>query len=251
MLELKGKGALIVGAKRIGQGVALRLSQEGVNIAIGYRTSKEEAQALCEKVSANTERACVVQGDVAIEADVERMVGEASLKLGGGLFFVVDLASQFAWTPVRALDAAAWDTAMAEAKGSYLLAVHAARAMMKNPGPTRGHIIFFGDAAAGEHPYDNYLPYLTSKAAIQFMTRAFAVELGAHGILVNAIAPGPTIRPADIGAQDWEKRVIASTPLKRESSVEDIAEMVVTLLKSETITGECVRIDAGSHLASG
>ena len=250
MIELKGKGALIVGAKRIGQEVALRLSQEGVNIAIAYRTSRAEAQALCSKVLAHTERACVVQGDVAVEEDVKRMVHQASQNLGS-LSFLVNLASQFSYTPFNALDGPAWDHAVAEAKGSYLLTLHASRAMMKNPGPTRGHIILFGDSAAGEHPYKNYLPYLTAKAAIEFMTRSFAVELARYNILVNAISPGPTMRPSDIEQGTWERRVIAKTPLKRESSTKDIAEMVVTLLKAETITGECVRVDSGIHLVAG
>lgn len=249
-MNLKGKCALIVGAKRIGQDVAERLSQEGVNLAIAYRTSRDEAEVLCARVSAHTERACVVQGDVAVEDDVKRMIREASQNLGG-LSFLIDMASQFAWTPFISLNELAWDSAMAEAKGSYLLAVHAARVMMKNPGPTRGHIVLFGDSAAGEHPYTNYLPYLTAKAATEFMTRAFAVELARHNILVNAICPGPTMKPSDIEQDVWDRRIIAKTPLKQASSTEDIAEMVVTLLKSETITGECIRVDSGAHLVSG
>ncbi len=250
MINLKGKCALIVGAKRIGQDVAIRLSQEGVNLAIAYRTSRDEAEALCAKVSAHAERACIVQGDVSVEEDVKRMVRESSLNLGG-LSFLVNLASQFSWTPFTSLNESAWDSAMAEAKGSYLLAIHAARAMMKNPGPTRGHIILFGDSAAGEHPYRGYLPYLTAKAATGFMTRAFALELARHNILVNAICPGPTMRPSDISQDVWDRRVVAKTPLKQESSTEDIAEMVVTLLRSETITGECIRVDSGTHLVGG
>jgi NAD(P)-dependent dehydrogenase (short-subunit alcohol dehydrogenase family) len=121
--------------------------------------------------------------------------------------------------------------------------------MRRNPGPTRGHIIMFTDWAAGETPYRNYLPYLTSKAAIDFMTRAFAVELAPHGILVNAIAPGPTMRPPDFSPEDWARRVVDRTPLRRESSPGEIAEMIVTLLRGETITGETIRIDSGRHLA--
>ena len=249
MIHLKGKNALIVGTKRIGQDVAMRLSQEGVNLSIAYRTSREEAEALCIKVSAHTERACIVQGDVSVEVDVKRMIHESSQNLGG-LSFLINLASQFSRTPFSSLNDLAWDSAMAEAKGSYILAVHAARAMMKNRGPTRGHIIFFGDSAAREHPYKSYLPYLTAKAATEFMTRAFAVELAKHNILVNTICPGPTMRPSDISQDVWDKRVVGKTPLRQASSTDDIAEMVVTLLKAETITGECIRVDAGAHLVS-
>ena len=90
---------------------------------------------------------------------------------------------------------------------------------------------------------------MASKASIDFMTRAFAVELSGNGILVNAIAPGPTMRPPDITESSWNQNVVSKAPLQRESSSSDIGEMVVTLLKSETITGETIRIDSGRHLA--
>ena len=121
--------------------------------------------------------------------------------------------------------------------------------MKLQPGPTRGHILQFGDWAAGETPYKDYLPYLTAKAAIQFMTRALAVELAKDGILVNTIAPGPTVRPPDISEEEWAAKVVSRTPLRRESSVDDIVELAVTLLRSETITGEVIRVDSGRHIA--
>lgn len=249
MIDLKGKGALIFGAKRVGRAIAERLAQEQVNLAIGYRSSVVEAQALLDAVSGRVERACLVRGDLSVEEDVARVVSEASERLGG-LHFVVNLASEFPFAPFETLDAKAWDRAMGMAKGSYLLSIHAARFLKKNPGRTRGHIILFGDTSARQTPYRHYLPYLTSKAAIEFMTRALAVELASDGILVNAISPGPTMRPPDISEDEWMNEVVArTTPLRRESSPEDMAEMVVALLKSETITGEGIRIDAGNHLA--
>ena len=81
------------------------------------------------------------------------------------------------------------------------------------------------------------------------MTRAFAVELAPAGILVNAVLPGPTMRPPDITADTWEARLARDVPLGRESSADEIAELVVTLLKSETITGELIHVDSGLHVA--
>ncbi len=66
---------------------------------------------------------------------------------------------------------------------------------------------------------------------------------------MNAIAPGPTMRPPDISERVWQNAVLDKAPLRRESSPEEIAEMITTLLKSETITGEMIRIDSGRHLA--
>jgi len=248
MISLEGKGALIVGARRLGSVVAKRLAEEGVNLAISYRNSAKEAETLRSSVASMAKRTTLIQGDLAIEDDVKRMVDSANTDLGN-LSFVVNLASDYPKMPFNTLDTADWDTGMADAKGSYLLTLHAARVMENNPGPTRGHVILFGDSAAGEAPYTNYLPYLTAKAAVHFMTRAFAVELAAKGILVNTIAPGPTMRPPDIKESVWEQGIIARTPLRREASVAEMAELVVTILKSETITGETIRVDAGRHLS--
>ncbi|MBM3947868.1 MAG: SDR family oxidoreductase [SAR202 cluster bacterium] len=248
MQTLRGKGAIVVGTKRVGGQIALRLAAEGINLAIAYRSSRTEAEALRQAASSKTKRACLVQCDLSVEEDVRRMVSEAAEQLGG-LHFAVNLASGFVRTPLETLDSQAWDQALADAKGSYLLTLHAARRMMDNSGPTRGHIILFSDSSAMETPYLDYLPYLTAKSAIDFMSRAFAVELAPHGILVNAIAPGPTIRPPGIREQTWRTHVVGRTPLKRESSPDEMAEIIVTLLKSETITGETVRVDAGVHLS--
>ena len=196
----------------------------------------------------SVERTMLVQADLGVESDVKRAVAQVADELGD-LTYVVNLASDFPHNPFETLDGKAWDQAMATARGAYLLAVHSARVMARNDGPTRGHIVMFGDWAAGETPYREYLPYLTAKAAVGFMTRAFAVELAPQGILVNTIAPGPTMRPPEISAESWRENVLASAPLGRESSALEMAEMVVTLLKSETITGETIRIDSGRHIA--
>lgn len=248
MLNLSNKNALLVGAKRVGATLGRRLAREGVNLAIAYRGSQAEATQLRDSVADQVERSFVIQADVSEEDDVKRLI-QGTVEHLGGLDFVVNLASDFPRTPFDQLDGAAWDRAMASARGTYLLTTHAARQMAANPGPTRGHIVLFGDWAAGETPYANYLPYLTAKAAIDFMTRGFAVELASRGVLVNAIAPGPTMRPPDLSEQVWQSAVLDRAPLKRESSPGDIAEMIVTLLKSETITGDMIRIDSGRHLA--
>jgi NAD(P)-dependent dehydrogenase (short-subunit alcohol dehydrogenase family) len=247
MLELKGRGAIVAGTRRIGATVVKRLAREGVNLAIVYRNSRDVADELFASIRSDVERACVIQADLASPQDVPRVVDEAQRQLGD-LSFCVDVAFDYPRTPYASLGAADWDHAMASAKGAYLLALAASRAMQENAGPTRGHIVFFGDWAAEETPYKDYLPYLTAKAAVHFMTRVFALELAPHGILVNAVSPGPTIQdPALVSSAEW-KAALAQTPLHRESSQEEMAEMVTTLLKLETVTGENIRVDSGRHI---
>jgi 3-oxoacyl-[acyl-carrier protein] reductase len=242
VLSLSGKGAIVAGTRRVGATVVERLAREGVRPAILYRGSREEAQR-----QAGAAGGIAIQADLTDEAAVQHAVAEAKRFLGN-LTYCVNLASDYPRTRFADLDAAAWDRGLAAAKGSFLLAVHTARAMMDNPGPTRGHMVFFGDWAANETPYLDYLPYLTGKAAVHFLTRGFALELAQHGILVNGILPGPTERPPDLSVTGWQK-ALDQTPLQRESAESDIAEMIVTLLRLETITGENIRIDAGRHVS--
>jgi len=242
MLSLSGKGAIVAGTRRVGAAVVERLAREGVRPAILYRNSREEAEHQAQAAGG-----VAIQADLTDEASVERAVLDAKRALGD-LSFCVNLASDYPRTPFAKLDAAAWDRGVANARGTFLLALHAARAMFDNPGPTRGHLVFFGDWAANETPYLDYLPYLAGKATVHFLTRGFALELASQGILVNGILPGPTERPPDLSQAGWDK-ALAQTPLHRESSEEDIAAMIVTLLKLETITGENIRIDAGRHVS--
>jgi NAD(P)-dependent dehydrogenase (short-subunit alcohol dehydrogenase family) len=247
VLDLAGRGAIVVGTRRIGAAVAERLAGEGVRLAIAYRGSRAGAAALQRRVAKQVDRSCIVQADLGREDDVARLVETAGRELGD-LSFVVNLASDYPRTPYEELDGAAWERGMAAARGAYLLNLQASRAMLANAGPTRGHLVCFGDWAAGETPYAGYLPYLTAKAALHFMVRAFAVELAPHGILVNAVSPGPTARPPEVSEAEW-RRIIERAPLRRESAAADIAELVAALLKLETVTGENIRVDSGRHLA--
>lgn len=247
MQSLKGSGALLIGTRRVGAVVARRLAAEGVNLAISYRRSRTEAEQLRQSLAGEVDRTVVVQGDMSIEGDVHRVVDESARALGG-LSIVVNLASDYLHTPFDQLDGAAWDTGMAGARSAFLITLHAARCMIHNQGPTRGHIVLFSDWAAGQTPYRSYLPYLASKATVDFLARGFAVELAEHGILVNAIAPGPTMRPPDITEREWAQDVLARAPLRRESTPDDVAEMVLALLRTESVTGETIRVDSGRHL---
>jgi 3-oxoacyl-[acyl-carrier protein] reductase len=247
MLTLAGRGAILAGTRRVGATVAERLAAEGVKIALVYRRSLAEVTALQARIAEKGEPPLIVQADLGLEDDVRRAVDEAATKLGN-LSFCINLASDYPRTPLETLDAAAWERGMLAAKATYLLSVHASKRMLENPGPTRGHIINFGDWAAGETPYHDFLPYLTGKAAIDFMTRAFALELAPKGILVNQVSPGPTERPPDLPDHEWAE-ALSMAPLHRESSPVDMAELIVTLLRLESITGETIRVDSGRHLA--
>lgn len=247
MLNLEGKSAIVAGTRRVGAAVVERLALEGVNLAILYRSSRDVAEAQAAGAREQGVKAVALPADLTDETQVADVVERARQELGN-LFFSINLAADYPRASLGELDAKAWDAGLAAARSAYLLAVHSARAMAWNDGPTRGHLIFFGDWAAEETPYLDYLPYLTGKASIHFMTRGFGLELASRGMLVNAILPGPTQKPPDMTDHGWQL-ALEQTPLARESSVEDITELIVTLLRLETITGETIRVDSGRHLA--
>ena len=245
------KTALLVGAKRVGRQVAIRLAEAGYHIAIAYRSSRSEAEETAQLIAhndaTNSIKTTTIQADITQPSDVERAV-EHTVEELGSIYATVNLASDYPRTPFSTLSADQWDSAMSAAKGSYLLGVNAARAMASNPGPVRGHIVFFGDWAAEQTPYTDYLPYLTAKAAIHFMTRALAAETAPLGVRVNCIAPGPTMRPPDISQEEWDAAILENSPLQQQSSADDIADIVATLLGTSSVTGETIRIDSGRHI---
>ena len=246
------KTALVVGAKRVGRVVCRRLARDGINLAIAYRSSVDDARALEGELRRDAGlpdiETMLIQADLCEESSVENAIYQTVSRLGS-LDYVVNLASDYPHAPFDTLDASAWDRAMGSAKGSYLLGVHAVRHMRhSNDGPVRGHIVFFGDWAAEETPYTDYLPYLTAKSAIHFMTRCLAAEAAPLGVRVNTVAPGPTMRPPEIPQEVWDRDINAKAPLRQESSAEDIANIIAVLLQSSSITGEVIRVDSGRHI---
>ena len=91
-----------------------------------------------------------------------------------------------------------------------------------------------------------FVPYYTSKAAVIALTESLALKL-APEILVNAIAPGPILEPPGLTPEE-SSEVIKATPLQRWGGADEIAKAVLFLVKSDFITGECIRVDGGRHL---
>ena len=245
-MTLAGKVALITGGKRIGLTVAASLGGRGMDVALAYSRSRDEAEEAAARVRAAGRRAAVVQADLTSADACQRLVTDVVAALGR-LDVLVNMASVYARKTFDELEAADWDAALDVDVRAAFLCARAAVPHMRAAGG--GRIVNFSDwvARSGRPRYRGYLPYYVAKAGVMALTEGLALELAPDGILVNAIAPGPIVPPPGTTAEE-EREVAAATPLGRWGGEGEIAKAVLALLDADFITGETVRVDGGRHL---
>lgn len=245
-MELLNRAALITGGKRIGAAIAPALASRGMDVALSYNRSREEADSAAAAVRAAGRRGFAFQADLSRGDDCAELVERAASALGR-LDVLVNMASVYSAVPFDQTDERVWDAVVnVDLKAAFLCA-RAAVPHLRSAGG--GHIVNFADwvAASGRPRYKGYLPYYVAKRGIIGLTEALALELAADQILVNAIAPGPIVAPA--GTSDDEfKSVEAATPLGRWGGEVEIARAVIFLLESGFVTGETIRVDGGRHV---
>jgi NAD(P)-dependent dehydrogenase (short-subunit alcohol dehydrogenase family) len=240
------RAALVTGTRRIGGAIAGALGRVGYDVAVAYRESRDAAEAAAADVRAAGRRAAVLQADLA-RPDACRGLVDAAAEALGGLSAVVLAASRFDRIAFDALDAAAWDAALAvDLDGSF----HCARAAtphLRRAGG--GSIVLFSDwvATSGRPRYRGYLPYYVAKRGVAALGEALALELAPDGIRVHVVAPGPIV-PVDGSTPQEQAAVLAATPLGRWGGEDEVAQRVVGLLATTFVTGEAVRVDGGRHL---
>lgn len=240
---LDGKIALVTGAGvRVGRAIALALANAGADVALHCRRSREAAEAAGQQIEAAGRRAVVVEGDLARPEDCRRVVRESIAALGG-LDFLVHSASNFHRASLAETDENLWDSAMdVNARAGLLMAREAAPTLTAR----RGRVVLVSDFLA-ESPARNYLAHSVSKAAVEGLVRALAVEL-APAVAVNGVAPGTVLPPEGTPAEEVE-RLARRVPAKRIGSAEDVAETVVFLCTGPAfLTGQVIRVDGGRSI---
>ena len=245
-MDLHNKIALVTGGKRIGRVVAEELAKRGVDVAVCYAHSREEADALAASVREHGRRSVVLQADLS-DPDVCRALVASVARELGGLDVLINMASVYVKRPFAELQASDWNRSLnIDLRAAFLCAQAAAPLMRARGG---GRIVNFSDwlAASGRPKYLGYLPYYVAKAGVIALTEALALELAADNILVNAIAPGPILAP-DTTTPDELRAVERATPLGRWGGEMEIAKAVLGLLDSDFTTGETIRVDGGRHL---
>jgi NAD(P)-dependent dehydrogenase (short-subunit alcohol dehydrogenase family) len=165
----------------------------------------------------------------------------------GRLDILVNMASIYPQIPFDNLAVDHWDAQLnVDARAAFLCARAAVPCMRENGG---GRIINVTDwTAASRRPrYLGYLPYYVAKHAVIGLTEALSLELAADRILVNAVAPGPMLPPADM-SPDEQETVSRVTPLGRWGGADEVAQAICYLIASDFVTGETIRVDGGRHI---
>jgi NAD(P)-dependent dehydrogenase (short-subunit alcohol dehydrogenase family) len=244
-VDPKNKVALITGGARIGRTVAEELARRGCHVALTYRGSRQSAEETAGRVRALGARALALGADLS-DPEAPAAAVDAVARGLGGLDILICMASPYEKTPLERLDETAWRASMdAGLRSASLLALRAAP-LMRARGA--GRIVNFADwlPASGRPRYRHYLPYYVSKAGMIGLTESLALEL-APEILVNAIAPGPILKPPGF-SDAADRQVRRVTPLGRWGGPQEIARAVVFLIETEFVTGETLRVDGGRHL---
>ena len=239
MSHLKDKVAVVTGAsKGIGAAIAKRLSEAGAAVVVNYSSGKEDADRVVGHIKANGGKAIAIKGDVASAADMQRLFAETK-KAFNRLDVLVNNAGVYKFLPLEQITE---DEFHREFNINVLGTLLATKEAVKYFGPNGGSVINMSSiASAGEADASIYSG---TKGAVDAITRGLAAELGPRKIRVNAIAPGGVetegTHSAGIIGSDFEKAMIADTPLGRIGQPDDIARIAVFLASDDSawLTGE-------------
>jgi NAD(P)-dependent dehydrogenase (short-subunit alcohol dehydrogenase family) len=237
---------LITGsARRIGRAIALDLARAGWKVCVHYRRSAADAEQLVSEIRGLGGAGAAIAGDLAVQADVERLIPACREALGAPVC-LINNASEFLLDTVETVTPATWDTHL---DINLKAPVFLARSLFLNlPEGASGNVINIIDQRVWKLTPD-FFSYTISKAGLWTATRTLAQAL-APRVRVNAIGPGPVLK--SIHQTDAEfAREAQSTLLGRGPSPEEIAAAVRFILASPSLTGQMVALDGGQHLTWG
>jgi len=262
MKGLDGKVAIVTGGSSgIGQAIAIRLGEEGVNVAINYVGPVEGAEATREaieqgvdicmkKMSESGTRPILVHADVADEDDVAQMF-ERVLDEYGRLDYLINNAGIQIAADTQLLPVAHFDKVLAvNLRGAFLCAQHAVRHLLDADRPG---VIINVSSVHQLIPKPRFVGYSVSKGGMQNLTRTLALEFAARGIRVNGIGPGATVTPINRSwIDDPMKRAMVEShiPMRRAGDAEEMAAVAAFLCSDEAayVTGQTLFIDGGLTL---
>lgn len=244
-MNLTGKTAIVTGGGRdIGRATALRLAKAGANVVINYHSSADGALSAVAEIEAQGGAAIALQGDMTKETEVEKLVSATMDKFGAVDILAHVTGGLVARKTLPELTVEHWQTVMDLNAASFLHAVRAVLPKMVNG----GSIVVTASQAARDGGGGGSIAYAASKGAVATMVRGMAKELGPN-IRVNSVCPGmiDTDFHNTFTKPEVRVNVANATPLKREGSSEDVANLICFLASDDAsfMTGSNVDINGG------
>ncbi len=246
-MDLKNTVALITGGNGgLGQRICHALAKEGANIAVMYAQSRDQAETVARDLASRDQiNAAAFACDITDGAAVEKLVKDVTARFGRLDILVNDAAynKSIPFAELDNLTQQEWDKIIAVNLTGPMRLTKAVAPVMKAQG--QGRVVNIA-SVAGLTPTGSSIAYAVAKAGLIHLTRCMAVAM-APETLVNCIAPGllegtratSNLRPEQV------ERSASSSLLKRAADKDDCADMVVTMCRTETMTGQTIVIDAG------
>jgi NAD(P)-dependent dehydrogenase (short-subunit alcohol dehydrogenase family) len=255
-MPLRGKTALITGSSRgIGRGIALKLAEQGVKTAIHYYSQEACAKETLAKVRACGSDGFVMQADVTRPEEIRRMFDRVQQEFGKLDILVSNARPELGefYQPPMEITVAQWRAALDSQAQAFLLEAQMAAPLM----PDGGRMIVISYSPSGRTgSWQPWVAMGAAKAAMDALTRYFAVALGKRGITVNVISPGATDDsvvsrlPPEVfqSVKAWHES--GWTPLGRIGTPADIGNAVMLLCMDEAgfITGQTLHVDGGGSI---
>jgi len=259
LFDLSGKSAIVTGGGMgIGQAISFRLAEAGAGMTIAD-LDIDAANSTVAEIKSRGGNAQAICADASKKTDAQKVV-QASVDAFGSLDILVNNAGIYPLLPVMRVEEKLWNKVLdVNLKGTFMYA-QAAAAQMIDTG--RGGKIINLASVDGFHPNGNATPYNASKGGVIMLTKALALELAPHKILVNAVAPGSIKTP---GTVSWGAAAIADgltveqlgksfqgrIPLGRTGIPDDIAKVVLFLASAaaDYMTGDTILVDGGYLLS--
>lgn len=255
-MTITARHALVTGGSRgIGRGIALKLADHGVHVAINYLRNDAAAKATLDQVRARGSDGFIVQADVSEPAQVERLFDRAHDEFGSLDIFINNARGEVGtfYEPAMSISLDKFDAAMDSQAKAFLVGVRRAATMM----PDGGRVVAITYAPGGRYgSWQSWVGMGAAKSALEVLCRYFAVALAARGITVNAISPGWTgdsvidTLPEPVQRMIRDRQHQGWTPMRRLGTPADIANAVALLCSKEAawITGQVIAADGGASL---
>ena len=246
-MDLKGTVALITGGNGgLGQRICHALAKEGVHIAVMYAQSKDQAESVARDLTSRYQiNAAAFACDITDSAAIDSLIAAVTNRFSRLDILINDAAynKSIPFSDLDNLTQETWDKIMAVNLTGPMRLTQAVAPIMKAQG--QGRVVNIA-SVAGLHPVGSSIAYAVSKAGLIHLTRCMAVAM-APETLVNCVAPGliegtratANLRPEMI------QRSASTSLLKKAADKDDCADMVVTMCRTETMTGQTIVIDAG------